>query len=157
MSYSTLHSPYPYPEGHPHHDPKVNAELKEHEKTFGGYNDTPPGWREISEKEFVQGQFFRSSPEKTEFRQLMRGNVTSERGTSLLNARLYFFHDGTGVAMMDDHWAGKIRFFAFGCDHKYQEVHGQTARDLGFGFTGNCQHAYICEKCGHKYMTDSSD
>jgi len=113
------------------------------------FNKTPEQWREISETEFVKGKFFMYEPSKIEFRQLTGCGVKAESGSPLINARLYHFHDGTGVAMMDDHWAGKIRFFAFGCDHKYQEVYGQTARDLGLQATGNCQHAYICEKCGH--------
>ena len=156
MSYSTLHTAYPYPPTSPHHDPAENAVIEEHRQKFGGYNDTPPGWREISEKEFVKGKFFTHSPEKVEVRQLRDAGVKAESGSPLINARLYFFHDGTGVAMMDDHWAGKIRFFAFGCDHKYQEVYGQTARDLGLQATGNCQHAYICEKCGHHMIVDTS-
>lgn len=120
------------------------------------FNKTPEHWREISEKEFVKGKFFQYNPSKIEFRQLRDCGVKAESGSPLVNARLYHFWDGTGVAMMDDHWAGKIRFFAFGCDHKYQEVSGQTARDLGFRFTGNCEHAYVCEKCGHRKMVDTS-
>lgn len=157
MSYQTLHMPYAYREGHPNHDPKVNAELEQHEKDFGGYNDNPPGWRQITEKEFVQGHFFRSSPAKVEFRQLRDPGVKSERGTALRDARLFFFHDGTGVAMMEDFWAGKIHYFAFGCDHKYREVYGEEAANLGLRPTGRCDHALHCDKCGHGMVVDSSD
>jgi hypothetical protein len=157
MSYSTLRIAYPYPSGSPHHDPEENAAIEKHKEKFGEHNDVPPGWREIPEEEFVRSYFFRYSPEKVEHRQLVNANIKCEKGRPLVDARLYFFHDGTGVAMMQDFWAGKLRYFAFGCAHKYQEVHGETARNLGFRFTGNCQHAHICEKCGHRYMVDSSD
>ena len=158
MSYSTTQRAYTYQEGHPHHDPEVNAAVKEHEAKFGGYNDVPPGWREITEAEFVKGPFFSQCVEKTEFRQLVHAEIKGERGWWLINAHLYFFHDGTGVALMDDNLAGKLRFFAFGCDHKYREVHGNELQELGFkGLMGGCDHALYCDKCKHKMVVDSSD
>ena len=158
MTYSTMQRAYTYQEGHPHHDPEVTAAVKEHQAKFGGYNDLPPNWREITEAAFVTGHFFSHDPEKVEFRQLMGTDIKSEKGSPLVNARLYFFHDGTGVALMDDHWAGKPRYFAFGCDHKYREVHGKELQKLGFkGVTGSCDHALYCDKCKHKMVVDSSD
>ena len=157
MGYSILVTPHALNEGHPHHDPKVNAALKEHEDKFGSYNDTPPGWREITEKDFAQSQFFQYNPEKTEFRQIYKAEVKSEAGGPLLNARLYFFHDGTGVAMMNDYWAGKLRYFAFGCKHEYRKVDGEEARKLGLHPSGPHDHAYCCDLCDHKMIVDSSD
>ena len=77
--------------------------------------------------------------------------------TLLRDARLYFFHDGTGVAMMDDYWAGKIHYFAFGCDHKYRQVYGEEATKLGLRPIGLCETAHYCDKCGDKMVVDSSD
>jgi len=155
--YNMFHSPYAYPEGHPDHDPEVTKALREHEKTWGGFNDTPPGWREITEEEFVRSNFFSYDPEKVEHRQLMHAGITDEKGTAPLHgARLYFFWDGTGVALMDDFWAGKIRFFAFGCKHKWREVYGDEVKKLGFGRLYSHDHALVCDECGRMKVVDSS-
>lgn len=155
---SVFRTLYSSPPESPNHDPEVAAKLQEHEERFGSYNDLPPNWREITEAEFVKGKFFSQSPEKTEFRQLTKADIKSEKDTPLVNAHLYFFHDGTGVALMDDHWAGKLRYFAFGCDHKYREVHGKELQELGFqGGLFACEHAYYCDKCSDKMVVDSSD
>jgi hypothetical protein len=157
MSYDHLQHATTYGPNHPDYDPVANDEIERHEKTFGRYNDAPPGWREISEKEFVQGQFFLNPLTKHEFRQILHAGVNSEKGHALVNARLYFFHDGTGVALMNDCWAGKLRYFAFGCDHTYREVYGEEARKLGLRPLGQCDHAYLCDKCDHTMLVDSSD
>lgn len=130
---STLHTLYASPEGSPRHDQMTAKAIREHEEKWGKYNDAPPGWREITEADFVKGMFFTHDPQKIEFRQLMNAEIRSEDGAPLIDARLYFFHDGTGVALMSDFWAGKLRYFAFGCDHKWREVYGDEARKLGHG------------------------
>jgi hypothetical protein len=134
----------------------TDEENKTHEATFGGFNDVPEGFREISEKDFVQGDFFRYPFERYEFRQIFKAGLMDENGHSMYNVKLFFLPDGTGVGMMDDHWAGKIRYFAFGCDHQYRDVYGQEAKDLGL-MTGGSLRAYVCDLCGHKMVQDSSD
>ena len=156
MSYSELHTPYAYQPNHPDHDPAVNEEIRKHERTWGGYNDLPPGWREITEAEFVKGPFFSYLPTRVEFRQLVGSDIRCERGSPLVDARLFFFSDGTGVALMDDHWAGKVRYFAFGCNHKWREVYGEEAKKLGIGRLYSHDHAYVCDNCGRKRVLDSS-
>lgn len=121
------------------------------------FNKTPDNWREISEEEFVKGNFFLYAPQRTEFRQLTKAGVKAESGGSLINAQLYFFHDETGVAMMDDHWAGKIRFFAFGCAHEWKEIPHVEARNHGLRPVDSFDHAYRCEKCGATKMVNTSD
>ena len=147
MSYETLHTAYPYNADHPSHDPKVNAAIEAHKEQYGGYNDAPPGWREIDEAAFVKGHFFTYNPEKLEYRQLRQGD------RPMLSVRLYFFHDGTGVGMSGD--GGELRFFAFGCQHKYRELSVKEAREHGFQMHA-FDHAYTCEKCGHTHVVDSS-
>lgn len=109
-----------------------------HAEKYGEFNDAPPGWHEISEKKFSQSMFFIYSPEKIEYRQIQ----TKDK---MISAHLFFFHDGTGVAMESDSWKGKIYYYAFGCDHEYSET-----------TIGNCLHKIKCSKCGHEEIVDSS-
>jgi hypothetical protein len=46
-----------------------------------------------------------------------------------------------------------VRFYLLGCQHKYQEVSGKSIRQTLF----RMEHANKCKKCGHTYVTDSSD
>lgn len=156
MSIYTLRNLLPYPEGHALHNPTITQAVREHDEKWGGYNDTPPGWREITEADFVKSTFFTHEPGKIEFRQLMKAGLTDEQGAPLICARLYYFHDGTGVALMNDYWAGKLRYFAFGCDHKWHKVYGDEAKKLGFGTLYSHDHAYVCDECGETKVVDSS-
>jgi len=112
---------------------------REENSKFGGFNDAPPGWRRYSEKEFAQSMFFSYTPTSTEYRQIIIGD-------KMISAQLFFYHDGTGIAMSSDFWAGKVFYFAFGCDHDYVEK-----------AVGNCQHYRRCSKCEHSETLDSSD
>jgi len=47
------------------------SEIDQHKKLFGGFNDFPPGWSEISEKEFAKSGFGKSRVEYIEYRQMM--------------------------------------------------------------------------------------
>jgi len=129
------------------------ASVREHEERFGGYNDAPEGFREISEEEFVRGPFFRECARRLEHRQIT--NLPGERHA--LGCTLFFFADATGVAMADSRRPDRVRYFAFGCDHKYREVHGDEMERLGFrGPMFSCDHALYCDKCGDKRVVDSS-
>lgn len=129
------------------------SSVREHEDRFGAYNDAPPDFREISEADFSRGPFFSQCFRRIEYRQIM--NLAGER--YVLGVKLFFFADATGVGMAQDHRAGKVRYFAFGCDHKYREVHGDELETLGFrGQLFHCDHALYCDKCGDKRVVDSS-
>ena len=122
----------------------------------GGYNDVPPGFRELTEKEFAQSAFFMYSPVGMFFRQIDPKNISSEE-KYFLSVHFYHFHDGRGFGLAHDFWAGKVRYFAYGCSHKYRAVSQKDARARGIAHFGMCYHVYQCEVCGRLKSEDSSD
>ena len=117
-------------------------------------NDFPEGWREITSEEFAQSDFFMYSPTHIEYRQMYDKNVPSKPMTA---AKLFHFHDGTGIAMSQDYWNKKVLYFKFGCDHKYNELSRQECGTRGFQHHGMCWHVYECAECGNIMSQDSSD
>jgi len=117
-------------------------------------NDFPDGWREIDVGEFAQSKFFTYSPTHVEYRQMHDSKVPS---FSMVAARLFHFHDGTGIAMSNEWWDKKVRYFKFGCNHKYNELSRKESERRGIGHHGMCWHVYECSKCQHIMSTDSSD
>ena len=110
------------------------------------FNAAPPGFREISLKEFVQNtNFFRYSPECIEHRQICHGEWYEQSGRkTMLGVTIYWYWDGTGVALHGDYWGGRFdngtdnkdgkhfRVFACGCDHQYEH----------FSNDGHCLNTY---------------
>lgn len=119
----------------------------------GDFNTAPVGFAEITQKEFAQSNFFRYGPEAIEHRQLL--NVPGEK--TMLAVWMYYYHDGTGLALAEDFWAGTIRYFRFGCDHDYRELSPEATRQRGLSHFGHCWHTYECQTCGHIEAHDSSD
>lgn len=115
------------------------------------FNTVPAEWREVSEKEFAQSSAFTHSPIRRDYRQIL-----PEGEPHTLSVWLNFMHDGTGWAMASDYWAGKVRFFKFGCAHKYRELGSEECRERGLFHGGNCYHVYLCEACAHVNAVDSS-
>jgi len=128
------------------------------EKLHGGYNDFPPGWVEIGEKDVLNERtFFLYSPEVIEHRQMF---AKDERGIgrgACLTARLYHFHDGTGIAMSEDYDKNVIRWFRFGCVHEWRSVTPQECSKRGIYHAPRCYSVSECKKCGHIKSIDSSD
>lgn len=121
------------------------------------YNDFPKGWRSISQKEFVQGHFFRYNPALIESRQMYDRSKENWQFQKYCGATLYWFHDNTGVAMETDHWKGEINYYAFGCDHDYQSLSQEACRARKIYHAGRCYHVSECSKCGNILSVDSSD
>ena len=122
------------------------------EKLHGGYNDFPPGWVEIGEKDVLNGRmFFLYSPEVIEHRQMI-----PQRG-KVITARLFHFHDGTGIAMSEDYDKNLIRWFRFGCVHEWRSVDPDECRKRGIYHAPRCYSVSECTKCGHVKSIDSSD
>jgi hypothetical protein len=125
----------------------LNAEERAaHERKWGGGNDFPPGWRKIEEAEFAQSDFFTYAPELVEFRQM----INRKDNKPAMSAHLYFMWNGRGYSIVNDFWAKKVSYFAFGCDHDYE-------RDPEYKPAFNCDNGFRCKKCGHKFSVDSSD
>lgn len=137
------------------------------ESEFGGFNDFPPGWREIDVAEFAQ-RMSSYHPMYHEYRQML----TPERNVPAVSAQLFFYHDGTGVAVVSNWgptdpdiryspyvWTGRV--FAFGCNHEYESIGIETLREVAPEFKTRLlfrtEHASRCTKCGHIKIVDSSD
>ena len=124
------------------------------------YNDPPIGLRRITEKDFVQGKFFMYNPMFIEHRQIYvksKEDLTGDRKGIMIDMILYWFHDGTGVAMHRDYSGGKVEYFAFGCKHEYRELSQDQCRVRGIHHWGRCYHVYECKLCDYIDAVDSSD
>jgi hypothetical protein len=119
-------------------------------------NHAPRGWREITEKEFAQSLFFSHTPDKIDHRQILYVNGKEVTGP-MIAAFLYYFYDGTGIAVSSDFWNGKVHYYHFGCSHKYTELGYDTCQKRGFYHAGNCWHVSECSKCGFIESHDTSD
>lgn len=131
----------------------------DHEKKWGGFNDFPPNWREIGEKEFAQSHFFTYTPKFVEYRQMLERD---ERGLmkiagKCVSAFLYLYDDGVGYAIQSDYWGGKVHYYRFGCDHSYRAISSDECRNRNIYHGGKCFHVSECTKCGYIHAVDSSD
>lgn len=123
-----------------------------HQKRWGRFNDFPPGWHRITQKQFAQSHFFTYDADAIEFRQMH-----PKDGRTVVQAKLYFFFDGRGYGIVNDYYKGKIEYYAFGCPGhewggKFTEEEKQQSAHLG-----RCMTAYKCKLCGHFQIVDSSD
>lgn len=89
-----------------------------------GYNDPPVNLKEITEADFAKSQFHSYTFSHVEFRQMILNEDLSPgrltRG-KMIQAKLFWFPDDTGVAISADYWKGKIRYFSFGCNHDVEQ------------------------------------
>ena len=117
----------------------------------GGYNDSPPNLKVMTEAEFATSAFFVYDFESVENRQILLHNLPKairESRTEILDLRLFWMQDGTGFGMSHDYWKGKVEYFSFAiCVHSYKSV------PSGFRMV----HDSVCTKCGHRTSVDSSD
>lgn len=125
------------------------AERTTHEATYGGFNDFPPNWREVTEAEIATESMGRVySPTMTEYRQM---GTLVPGGEPMLPATLSFFHDGTGHAMSYDYYGKRLRWFRFfTCQHTMVEVSRPGGHRSGL-------HEDRCTKCGYVSRYDTSD
>lgn len=116
-----------------------------------GYNEAPQKWRSITEEEFAKSLFFQYNPELIEDRAILQDDKPA------LMAKLFWFHDDTGIGMVNDFWGGKVQYFAFGCDHDYKELSAKECVKRGIYHGGQCYHVTECAKCKRINAVDSSD
>jgi hypothetical protein len=117
------------------------------------YNDAPSGWREISEEEFAKSSFFTYSFRYTETKQIR----CLPQYESMLAVRLFYMRDHTGYGMAHDYWGGRIRYFRFGCVHKWKELSQKECGKRSIGHHGRCFHVEECSECKHVRSYDSGD
>jgi hypothetical protein len=60
---------------------------------------------------------------------------------------VYWVDRESGYAIALDSWAGKFRYFRFGCKHEFFET-----RVLGRGHT-----SHVCKECGMYWQEDTTD
>ena len=130
-------------------------EEAEHLKKFGHYNDFPPNWREISEAVFAKSAHFTYTPWLTEYRQMLRYLDGRPNAKEMVGAHLHYQGDGTGYAVVNDFWAGKVRFYAFGCAHEWGDP-SEELKKRGIRLSA-METASYCKKCGHLEIHDTSD
>ena len=114
----------------------------------GDFNQAPPSFQELSEGEFAVSNFFNYRPAHTEYRQITDKNVLKKLNIdSYLSITMFWFHDGTGVAMSSDFCKQRVRYFSFMlCRHSYIITK-----------TSNCYSEMVCKKCSYNKFIDSSD
>ena len=140
------------------------------EKEHGGFNDAPPGWREITPKELASQTHYGSRiPDSIEFRQFILPEDKDAERSTVQNVHLLRYYDGTGVSIVTSFWGGQrygddgwekeqhLRFFAFGCAHESKELSYDECKKRGIYHAGRCWHVWECKKCGHVEGYDSSD
>lgn len=121
---------------------------------FGGYNDPPPNFKEMTELEWAQSSYFSQDPIHKEFRQFV---ITGTNGRNTYhNFRLYYMDEHSGYAITNEYYEGKVRVFKFGCEHRYKELSQAECRDKKINHYGNFFHVTECENCGHIMCYDSS-
>lgn len=125
----------------------------EHKAKWGGFNDFPPNWRELTEEEFAESHFFVYEFKTREYRQMHDPGRTKPA----TRATLYFMHDGTGYALVSDRSKRKLHYFKFGCAHTYRGLGFEECRARGIYHWGRCYHVSECTTCGHIHAVDSSD
>jgi hypothetical protein len=133
------------------------------------FNAVPTGWREITHAEFLH-KFCTYSFTHREYRQA-KLPVSSYGGDRhpLESAYIFYYHGYEGVAMVpvvEEARYNRCRYFAFGCQHEWQEVDRDELTRLAstwpklrgvHGTWGNCCHNYVCGVCGKYNFVDSSD
>lgn len=129
-------------------------EQNKHRVANGGFNDFPPGWREVSMEDFAQSDYFTWNPKFEEFRQMLN---PEQRNEPAVSARLWWMHDNTGYALVQDYWGKKVKFFKFGCKHAYETGEALekelSNRNIKLG---QHDHALFCVKCKSLTIIDSS-
>lgn len=139
-------------------DPGLTKEQYDlHIKEWGGYNQPPPGFTEITAEEFAQSGFFIWCLSNVEFRQIDPNQIPS---ASLLNpikhflsVKMFYMNHGDHYAISNDYWDKKIRYFKFAkCFHDWNEISAEEAKKPAF----SCYHYCKCTKCGAEWEYDSS-
>lgn len=128
----------------------------EDEPVAGSYNDPPPNFREVTAEEISQSDFFTYSPTFYFYRQINPDRLLWDE-KYFLSVRFFGMSDGTGYGIAHDYWEKKIRWFRYGCEHKYREMSQAEARGRNIPHFGMCYHVYECESCKHVMAQDSSD
>jgi len=118
-------------------------------RKFGGFNDFPPNWKPIEEEDFWNiFMVWASSAEES------RQMYDKGKKGMPVEARLFFYNDDTGVALVKNYDRSKHRyvrpsFYQFAaCEHEYDIPVPEKSR--------MCYTVTKCSKCGRERHVDSS-
>ena len=123
------------------------------------YNDPPIGLRRITQAEFAKSKFFSYMPKALEWRQIYVTSsldLTANRNGKMIDLQMYWYHDGTGIAIHGDYWGNMIEYFSFGCEHTYRELSKSECGERNIPHFGMCYHVAECTKCKYIDSYDSS-
>jgi hypothetical protein len=88
------------------------AEQADHRVSHGGFNNFPTNWEEIDAQTFAKSDYFTWTPVLTEFRQMI---PTPRTGLEMaVSAHLHWMPSGLGYSIVNDYWAGGVRYYRFG-------------------------------------------
>lgn len=133
-----------------------DQEEAEHRSKYGGYNYKPPNWKELTSEQFACSDFFTYDFETYEFRQF-KDPEHNDGYNGLISVRLYYMPAGHGYGIYSNWTDKKVRYFRFGCEHKYEELDVVECRRRNIPHYGRCWHVLQCQKCNHLHSYDSSD
>jgi len=138
----------------------ATSEQLEEFKGYGGFNDAPPNFKEITAKEFAESGFFTWCKVATEHRQIIPDRISRKALRKpikfQLSYTLFYMNHGSHFAMTVDN--KKVRYFTFAkCHHGSSvELSMAEANAIGHRHFGNCYHVHKCNLCGHVWAYDSS-
>ena len=128
------------------------------------FNQAPSGLKRISQKQFARGNYLSYNVNRIEYRQMfvendnrLISNENYSENKHRINATLYFMDDNRGYAMESDYYAGKVRYYIFGCQHNYQSISPQECYKRNIYHGGRCYNVFECSKCNYISAVDSSD
>jgi hypothetical protein len=122
------------------------------EDYYGGFNDMPPNWKPIDSDEFWQQFSMHGAGLRQQFRQI----IVSAKKREAFSAHLFFYNDGTGLAVQV-----KWGMHAGGSRSKWTPVFYKFAlcehERVGTVDTVRGWHEGYCSKCGMVMNYDSGD
>lgn len=94
------------------------------------YNDPPVNMKEITEADFAKSGFINASIVAMEYRQayVMDDLKADDKCRKMMQLRMFWFADDTGIAMTTDYYKGKVRYFTFGCNHRFESKTFMTGK-----------------------------
>ena len=135
-----------------------------HEKKWGGYNEFPPKFTEITHAEFSRSGFFTWCITHVEHRQIIGKPkpdtklFSKHKYEGYLQVIMFYMNNGSHFAICNDPWKKIYRIFKFAdCFHTYRELSVEESQKLGIHHFGMCYHVCQCTQCGHIWEYDSSD
>jgi len=83
----------------------------------------PLGWREITEKQLAQSEFFHMEPSVQGHAQLWKDQDGNPLDGQAITISWYWWSCGeTGIALVSDFHAGRVLAYEFGCDHQMEHI-----------------------------------